>query len=321
MPARPLRNLGSAVGPGVAPERAERRLRVMGTDAHVVVVGADRGLVDDAAKRLDDLEQRWSRFLLDSEISRCNALSGRPVAVSPETVRLVSCAVTGWRSTGGAFDPTVLNALCDAGYDRDFRSAVERAASHNPTPPIAAPGCADITWDERDCTVTLPSGVRFDPGGIGKGLAADIVTEEMIAAGAAGALVSVGGDLRVRGESPTGPTWDLAIDNAARDGAELLRLGLSDGALATSSRLQRKWSTRAGEAHHLIDPSTGAPAVSAVAAVSAIAREGWWAEIVAKAVLIGGLGVDAGDQFSALLVIVGADGTVAFDPRLAAIAA
>ena len=75
--------------------------------------------------------------------------------------------------------------------------------------------------------MTLPAGIRFDPGGIGKGLAADIVTEELIAAGAAGALVSVGGDVRVRGESPGGTAWDLAIDDASRDGVELLRLGLA----------------------------------------------------------------------------------------------
>ena len=121
------------------------------------------------------------------------------------------------------------------------------------------PGCSAITWDDAACTVTLPAGVGFDPGGIGKGLAADIVTEELLAAGAAGALVSVGGDVRVRGESPSGPTWSLAIDDASRDGVELLRLGLGDGAIATSSRLQRRWTTRAGEAHHLIDPRTGRP--------------------------------------------------------------
>jgi thiamine biosynthesis lipoprotein len=286
-----------------------------------VVVGGDAALVNAAVARLEQLEQRWSRFLLDSEISQCNALSGRAVLVSPETVRLVAHAVSGWTATGGAFDPTVLSALCDAGYDRDFRRAAARAAALLPPAPRAAPGCAEISWDETECTVTLPAGVRFDPGGIGKGLAADIVTEELIAAGAAGALVSVGGDVRVRGASPVGTAWDLAIDDASRDNIELLRLGIPDGAIATSSRLQRRWTTRRGVAHHLIDPRTGSPAETPLVAVSAVAAEGWWAEIVAKAVLIGGLGVAAGDAFAALLVTVADDGTVAYDPRLEALAA
>jgi thiamine biosynthesis lipoprotein len=293
----------------------------MGTQAHVVVVGGDAALVRTAAARLDDLEQRWSRFVLDSEISRCNALSGRAIDVSPETVRLVAHAVAGWSATAGVFDPTVLSALCDAGYDRDFRSVASRAAGLEPPAPRATPGCAEIIWDEVACTVTLPAGVRFDPGGIGKGLAADIVTEELMGAGAAGALVSVGGDVRVRGRSPAGVAWDLAIDDASREGAELLRLGLPEGAVATSSRLQRSWTTRAGDAHHLIDPATGAPAETALVAVTAVTSDGWWAEIVAKAVLIGGLGVESGGHFAAMLVTVGADGAVAYDPRLAALAA
>ena len=291
----------------------------MGTQAHVVVVDGDVGLADLAAARLADLEQRWSRFLLDSEISRVNALSGRAVGVSPETVRLVAHAVHGWNATGGTFDPTVLSALCDAGYDRTFRRAVARSAGLISPTPHAAPGCGQITWDEVECTVTFPAGVRFDPGGIGKGRAADIVTEELIVAGAAGALVSVGGDVRVRGESPTGDAWDLAVDDASREGAELLRLGLLDGAIATSSRLQRRWTTRTGEAHHLIDPRTGSPATTPLVAVSAVAGEGWWAEIIAKAVLIGGLGVDAGRSFGAMLVTVASDGSVEYDERLEAL--
>ncbi len=293
----------------------------MGTHAHVVVVGGRAGLADAAAARLDDLEQRWSRFLLDSEVSRCNALSGRTVPVSAETVRLVSAAVAGWQLSGGIFDPTVLTALCDAGYDRDFRDVGARAATLTPPSPKPAAGAADICWDDRELTVTLPAGVQFDPGGIGKGLAADIVTEELVAAGAQGALVSVGGDLRVRGEPPEGTTWSLAVTHAAHDGVELIRAGVSDGAIATSSRLQRRWTTRAGDAHHLIDPRTGAPAVTPLVAVTAVAGEGWWAEVVAKAVLVGGLRVDAGESRAAWLLKGAAADRVEYDTRLAAVAA
>jgi thiamine biosynthesis lipoprotein len=299
----------------------ERRFRVMGSDAHVLVVGGRVQLVDDAARRLADLERRWSRFLLDSEISKCNALAGRPVLVSLETVRLVSLAVEGWKLTNHMFDPTVLTAVCDAGYDRDFHEVVDRAVTHTPPRSRPAAGCAGIVCDEQHRTVTLPADVQFDPGGIGKGLAADIVTEELIAAGAAGALASVGGDVRVRGESPDGSAWTFGVDDPMHPGVVLLRLGLDDGAVATSSRLQRRWQTQAGAAHHLIDPSTGAPAVTPLVAVSAVTRDGWWAEVVAKAVLIGGWNVDAGEALSARLVTIAEDGAVDCDDRIRAVAA
>jgi thiamine biosynthesis lipoprotein len=297
----------------------ERRFRVMGSDAHLVVVGGPPQLVDDAEARLADLERRWSRFLLDSEISQCNALAGRTVVVAPETVRLVMLAVEGWKLTGGCFDPTVLSAVRDAGYDRDFAESARRASMHTPPRAQRAPGCSGIVCDEHRNTVTLPAHVQFDPGGIGKGLAADIVTEELLAAGAAGALVSVGGDVRVRGEAPAGTTWTVAVVDSAHPGVELVRVGLLDGAVATSSRLQRRWQTRTGAAHHLIDPMTGIPALTPLVAVTAVTRDGWWAEVVAKAVLIGGWSIDAGEALSARLVTVAEDGTVECDDGIQAV--
>jgi thiamine biosynthesis lipoprotein len=160
--------------------------------------------------------------------------------------------------------------------------------------------------------------LQFDPGGIGKGLAADLVSRELLAAGARGAVVNVGGDLRARGEPPDNATWDVAIADPAQPGRELLRVGLRDGAVATSSRVRRRWQHTQGEAHHLIDPRTGAPTRTAHATVVAIAQDGWWAEVVAKAVLIGGFGVDAGARFAVRLVTVNDYGCVATDDALVA---
>jgi len=60
-------------------------------------------------------------------------------------------------------------------------------------------------------TVRLPAGTGFDAGGIGKGLAADLVTTEAIAAGADGICVNLGGDLRVAGTGPDG-AWTVGIE-------------------------------------------------------------------------------------------------------------
>ena len=69
---------------------AERRATLMGTEAHVIVIGDDAAhLADVAVARLQRLEARWSRFLPDSEISRLNNSPGVPVLVTPETFRLI----------------------------------------------------------------------------------------------------------------------------------------------------------------------------------------------------------------------------------------
>ena len=102
----------------------ETRFRAMGTEVHVMTVEGDAALVDVATERILDLEQRWSRFLVTSEVSRLNGHAGLPLQVSPDTYELVSKAVTAWTTTRGLFDPTVGTALSAHGYDRDFPSII-----------------------------------------------------------------------------------------------------------------------------------------------------------------------------------------------------
>ena len=297
-----------------ADRSSERHARAMGSDVHLLVVGGDPGLVDAALGRLEELEARWSRFRESSEVSELTRRAGRPVAVSDDTLLLVRRALQAWWLTGGAFDPTVLGDVVRAGYDRSFedlRPTQEEARSN------LIGGCDRIIV--RDDTVTLASGTGFDPGGIGKGLAADILVAELLAGGADGALVSVGGDVRVAGTPPDGGGWTVGVARP-RDRGELARLGVADGAVATSSVLRRRWQ-RSGEArHHLIDPRTGRPADTPLVQVTVVAATGWQAEVLAKAVLINGdahpFDILGGTGAEALAVVD--DGSVLVSPGLAA---
>src|SRR5207245_497499 len=94
------------------------------------------------------------------------------------------------------------------------------------------PGAEDI--EVTDNMVRLPPGVGFDPGGIGKGLAADIVTDELMQAGADGACANLGGDVRVRGAGPTGAAWTVSVEHPWSE-RSIIHLGLADGAVATST--------------------------------------------------------------------------------------
>ena len=52
-----------------------------------------------------------------------------------------------------------------------------------------------------------------------RGDTADVVTDELCAMGARGALVSVGGDLRARGEAEGGHGWVIAIEDRSAPAA------------------------------------------------------------------------------------------------------
>ncbi len=268
---------------------AELEFRVMGTTAHVLVeAGSDdaaRAGVERARDRLQELEARWSRFVPTSEVSLLNDADGSPVVVSADTRLLVERAVDGWHRTGGRFDPTVLDAIVALGYDRDF-SEIDRDPPV-PVTTIPAPGCAGRVVDRLVGAVRLPRGVHFDPGGIGKGLAADLVAEELMRAGADGVCINVGGDLRVDGIAPGGGDWIVDLEHPIT-GASVVHLRLAAGAVASTWRTKRSWGPEDDRRHHLVDPATGTSARSGLAGTAVIAARGWWAEVLAKAAFVGG---------------------------------
>lgn len=266
----------------------------MGSDIHVIVVSeVDNtvALLDHAVERVADLEAKWSRFRPDSEVCRLNASGGAPVTVSSDTVVLLEHARSAWSLSGGMFDPTLLDALRAAGYDRSFDD-IDPDAAAQPTPTLRfdRPDVSDIDIESTSAgaTVTFPATLGFDPGGIGKGLAADLLLVELQQLGAAGVCVNMGGDLRVAGPDPKGATWTIGIDHPSCS-APITLVGLSGGAVATSTVLKRSWTVGGQRRHHLLDPHTLGPSTSDVALASVIAGSAWQAEVLAKAALLRGV--------------------------------
>lgn len=261
------------------------RFNAMGSTCEVGIVGGRHAVLESMAKRrAEDLEQKWSRFISASELSRLNMSAGSSTAipVSSDTYLLIDHAVAAWRWTAGRFDPTVLRLVEASGYDRSFERVGPSTNIRVERQP--APGCAGIMLDEHTQSVLLPAHVGLDPGGIGKGLAADLVSECLLEAGATGVFVNMGGDLRVAGEAPVGG-WKVGIANPLLDGDLVAVVALHDHGLATSSRLIRRWTGPGEERNHLIVPSTGGHA-DGVLASSVIAGQAWWAEVLAKVVMV-----------------------------------
>ncbi len=279
----------------------------MGSDAHIVVVGPDH-LAERARARIADLERRWSRFDERSEVSALNRHAGDPVVVSPETVELVERALDAWRLTHGWFDPTLLGAVVRAGYDRPF-DEIDDTTAADATSALNA-GASDI--DVVAGTVRLPAGTGFDPGGIGKGLAADIVVGELRADGAEGVCINLGGDVCVAGLSPQGGAWTVAIEHP-QPAHELARVGVVRGAVATSTTLRRQWRVGDQIRHHLIDPTTGRPSWTDVPFATVVAGHAWTAEVLAKTLVLRGAPArfDDVDRAGAAALAVDAEGRVA----------
>lgn len=258
----------------------------MASGAHVVLVDADPGEHDHARRRLEELERRWSRFRPESDVSRLNTSPEAMLVVADDTVRLVTTMQHAWRLTGGRYDPTLLGAINAAGYSTSIDGSGRTSSRQRSGP--SGRTVDDVRVHDRAPLVLVPAGIGLDPGGIGKGLAADIVVSELLERGVAGALVGIGGDLACAGTPPEPHGWRVAVEDPFDRTRTLVTVTLSGGGAATSSTLSRTWVSDGGRRHHVIDPSTGECASTDLAAVTVFARAGWEAEAHATAALLAG---------------------------------
>ena len=129
---------------------------------------------------------------------------------------------------------------------------------------------------DPDRTSTVPAGVVVDAGGIGKGLAADLTVAKLLADGAHGALVGIGGDLAMAGTPRCRRMAGHPQNSPTR--RRPCTLAVSGGGVATSSTRSRRWTIGGQSRHHVIDPAAGASSTTDLATVTVIARSGWLAE-------------------------------------------
>ena len=138
----------------------------------------------------------------------------------------------------GAFDAGVGAAVIANGYDRTFEELRPPAPTLTATPPRAQ---AHV----RGSRVTLGPEGQLDLGGIVKGWTVDRVAQQLRDTGCTRLLVDGGGDIRA---------WRAAGDEWLVGVADGRAVGLTDGAVATSSTERRRWrDTAGGQQHHVVE--------------------------------------------------------------------
>lgn len=266
----------------LTPQLAERGFRALGSDVRLLG-GSPRALAQ-AERWILAAQARLSRFEAASELAALNADPTERVAASPPLRRAVSAALWAARATGGLVDPTLLDALQRAGYDRSIEAidrcslmaALALAPARRPARPHPAARWRQVRVDDRAAVIDRPPGTRLDLGGSGKGWIVDRVIERYGIG-----VVDCGGDLRV-----TRPTTVLVEHPLS--GCHVAELAVDRQAVATSGLDRRVWLTASGPAHHLLDPASGRPAWTGLAGVTALAPTALQAETRAKAALLSG---------------------------------
>lgn len=247
-----------------------------------------------ARRFVAEFDAALSRFKPDSELCALNADPRERVPASPLLCRAVAAGIAAAERSDGLVDPTLVGEIEGAGY-RESRAGLGGAplAEALAAAPARAPARPrpDSRWralavDEDAGEVVRPPGLRFDTGGTGKGLCADLVAESL--RGYPRFIVDCGGDIRIGGAAALADPYEVYVEHPLTgERAYVLRLGT--GGVATSGLNVRIWRDAGGRyGHHLLDPASGEPAWTGLIGATALGDTALEAETLSKLALLCG---------------------------------
>ena len=286
------------------------RFEALGTINEIMVFGGfGQTLLEEAAERVMQINNRMSPFIPVSDIARLNHNAGlKPVTVHPETLQLLRTAKQISKLSNGAFDITVrpLIELWGIGKKQNYipsRREINKA--------MRLTGSKDLVLDEQAGAAYLKrKGQAADLGGIAKGYAADEVKRILTEADVTSAMINLGGNIVTVGSHPDGAPWHIGIQNPlAVTGEYLGRITCRDDTVVTSGSNERFFIKDGIRYHHILDPHTGEPAQSGLLGVTAVCKSSTEADALTTAVFVLGMyrGVKLIKQFQAEAVFLTED--------------
>ncbi|WP_349667545.1 FAD:protein FMN transferase [Lacrimispora sp.] len=139
-----------------------------------------------------------------------------------------------------------------------------------------------IQLDEENKTVFLQKkGMEIDLGAIAKGYFADKVMEFFKDHGAVSAMVDMGGNVLVHGDSPSdGSDWNVGIQNPflPRGNAAAL-VKIRNQSVVTSGIYERVLEKEGSKYHHIFNSKTGYPMESNIASLTVVADRSLYCDI------------------------------------------
>lgn len=250
--------------------------------------------VKQGRRFVEEFDAALSRFKPVSELSRLNADPRERVPASELMRRAVAAGLLAAERSGGLVDPTLVGEIEEAGYVASragieglpLAEALADAPPRQPASPRPEQRWRGFEVDDEAGEIVRPPGLRFDSGGTGKGLAADMVAASL--RGYSRFIVDCGGDIRVGGADALRHPYEVHVEHPITGGrAHVIRLG--SGGVATSGINVRIWRDERGRyAHHLLDPASGEPAWTGLVGATALGDSALEAETLSKAALLSG---------------------------------
>ena len=261
-------------------EIAAKSGQALGTTVEIKLPSRHSSFFPLCFSELTRIENAYSRFLPDSELSRLNSKMGIWQDASEELLSLVGKAEEFRGNTDGHFDISLKSVLDHMGYDAEYSFKPKKdkrgiADALSRLLPVAR-------MDRAKGRILLRRQIEF--GGLGKGYALDRVAALLEGKGVKHYYINAGGDVYAKqgeGEAP----WEIILEHPDDSERAMGKVSLDGKSIAGSAPNRRSWGN--GEFHHLINAKTGKPA-QGVKCIFVIAKTGIEADAYATALFTAG---------------------------------
>ncbi|MEF9945940.1 MAG: FAD:protein FMN transferase [Lachnospiraceae bacterium] len=216
----------------------------------------DESILNGCMELCKEYEEKFSKTIATSEISRINQGAGKPVTVSDDTIALLEKGLYYGELSHGSFDITIA-PLSDLWNFKDNKGVVpgetdiKEALSHVDYRNISI----------QDHTVTLKDPQSaIDLGGIAKGYIADQLKDYLKKQGVKHALINLGGNVLAVGNKSNHTNFQIGIQKPFdKKNEPITSIAIDDQSMVSSGVYERYFKVNNTLYHHILNPNTGFP--------------------------------------------------------------
>jgi thiamine biosynthesis lipoprotein len=248
--------------------------------------------IDSAIERLHELDKIFNYYDHDSELSRINAAAyGQSVEVSLDMARLIQQGLELSELTGGIFDISL-------GMLIEFWDGEQTPTQSDIDTLLPYIGYNNIEFnytfsgDDISTVQFANEYVKMHFGAIAKGFAVDMLLHNLQTNYVESAIVEIGGEIGVIGNSPRKDgLWRIGIRDplGGSEPLKAIELGGSEyrdwASEYRSDRVATSGCYERGD--HIFDPKTGYPASSDFASATVISSSGALSDALSTAIFAG----------------------------------
>lgn len=268
---------------------------------------------DEVEETLHNFDLALSSYIPNSALTKINESTAGRIAYQDSFNYFNRCYVLSqevYKTTAGAFDPTVYPLVDGWGFMKDMENVPDSSEVDSLRSLLGFNRGYhfDLIREITEAGDTVPanimikntSGAKLDFNAIAQGLAVDVLAELIESKGGKNYFVEIGGEIRVRGKNKEGEWWRIGIDkpleNSDAGNRELQEIvQIENRSIATSGSYRKFYEKDGVKYSHTLNPKTGYPVTHSLLSSTVVADNCALADAMATALMV--MGPEKGMEF------------------------